>query len=65
MEMSRILLKTLKGWTGIKELHGKKIEGNHYSHQVVVKEPRIDNEELLALENWLKSYKFEELFDYL
>src|SRR3989338_8452057 len=58
-----IILKTLKGWTGIKEIHGKKIEGNHLSHQVVLKEPKTDHEELAALEEWLRSYKFEELFD--
>jgi xylulose-5-phosphate/fructose-6-phosphate phosphoketolase len=58
-----IILRTPKGWTTIKEMHGKKIEGNHYSHQVVVKEPRIDKDELIALEGWLRSYKFEEIFD--
>ncbi|HMP67368.1 MAG TPA: phosphoketolase family protein [Candidatus Paceibacterota bacterium] len=58
-----IILRSPKGWTGIPVLHDKKIEGNHYSHQVVTKEPRIDMEELHALEKWLQSYKFEELFD--
>ncbi|HMP85062.1 MAG TPA: phosphoketolase family protein [Candidatus Paceibacterota bacterium] len=58
-----IILRTPKGWTGTQFLHGKKVEGNHYSHQVVAKEPRIDNEELKALENWLLSYNFNELFD--
>lgn len=58
-----IIMRTPKGWTGIKEIHNNKIEGNHYSHQVVVKNPRIDKEELEALENWMRSYSFEELFD--
>lgn len=58
-----IILRTPKGWTGIKEIGGKKMEGNHYSHQVVVKDPRTKKDELLALEKWFKSYKFEELFD--
>jgi xylulose-5-phosphate/fructose-6-phosphate phosphoketolase len=58
-----IILESPKGWTGIKEIHGEKIEGNCLSHQVVVKNPRIDSEELQALEEWLLSYKFEELFD--
>lgn len=58
-----IILRTPKGWGGITELDGKKIEGNHYSHQVVVKDPRTKNNELVALEKWFKSYKFEELFD--
>lgn len=58
-----IILKTSKGWTGIKELRGDKIESNYLSHQVVVKNAKTDKVELEALEKWLKSYKFEELFD--
>lgn len=58
-----IVLKTPKGWTGIKTLKGEKIEGNYYSHQVVGKEVKTDKVELKALAKWLKSYKFEELFD--
>ncbi len=58
-----IILRTPKGWTGIKEVAGKKVEGNHYSHQVVTKDARTKDEELKALENWFRSYKFEELFD--
>ncbi len=58
-----IILKTPKGWTGIKNLHGEKIEGNCLSHQVVGKNSRDDPEELKALEEWLRSYKFNELFD--
>jgi xylulose-5-phosphate/fructose-6-phosphate phosphoketolase len=58
-----IILKTPKGWTGIKYLKNSKIEGNSLSHQVVGKEAKTDKEELKAIEKWLKSYKFEELFD--
>jgi xylulose-5-phosphate/fructose-6-phosphate phosphoketolase len=58
-----IVLRTPKGWTGIKEIKHKKVEGNHWSHQVVIKDARIDEVEKQALENWLLSYKFEELFD--
>jgi len=58
-----IVMRTPKGWTGIKEVKGKKVEGNHWSHQVVTKNARIDEEERKALENWFRSYKFEELFD--
>ncbi len=58
-----IILRSPKGWTGIEYLKGKKVNNNHYSHQVVTKDPRIDQEELLALQDWLASYKFEELFD--
>lgn len=58
-----IILRTPKGWTGIKEVKGKKVEGNHYSHQVVTKNARIDKEEMAALNDWLASYDFQELFD--
>lgn len=58
-----IILKTEKGWTGIKKLHGQKIEGNHLSHQVVGPNAKTDKVELKAIEKWLLSYKFNELFD--
>ncbi len=57
-----IILKTPKGWTGIKKLHGQKIEGNCLSHQVVGSNTKTDRAELNALNKWLTSYKFEELF---
>ncbi len=65
-----IVLKTPKGWTGVKYLKdsktegkGEKIEGNASSHQVVGKEAKTDKKELKEVEKWLRSYKFEELFD--
>lgn len=58
-----IILRTPKGWTGIKSLHGQKIEDNHLSHQIVAPNAKTDPEELTALERWLKSYRFHELFD--
>src|SRR3989344_2838011 len=58
-----IILRTLKGWTGIQELKGQKIEGNFLAHQVVAQAAKTDPVELKALEQWLRSYKFEELFD--
>jgi len=58
-----IILKTPKGWTGIKNLKGLKVEGNYPSHQVVAAQARQDKEELGAVEEWLGSYKFGELFD--
>lgn len=58
-----IILKTLKGWTGIKELNGQKIEGNHFSHQVVGPDTKENPETLKAIEKWLKSYNFGEVFD--
>ncbi|CEG59127.1 phosphoketolase family protein [Legionella fallonii] len=58
-----MILKTLKGWTGIKTLHGQKIEGNCLSHQVVVTQAKTDRSELRLLEQWLRSYHFETLFN--
>lgn len=57
-----IVLKSPKGWTGIKRLHGKKIEGSYRSHQVPAPNVREDPAELRALERWLKSYGPGELF---
>jgi len=58
-----IILRTPKGWTGPKEIDGKQIEGSFRAHQVpiVIDENHKENVELL--EEWLKSYKPEELFD--
>lgn len=58
-----IILRSPKGWTGIKKLHGLDMENNNLSHQIVVHDPKHDKEELKALEKWLKSYKIEELYD--
>ncbi|HBM45362.1 MAG: hypothetical protein UT05_C0011G0006 [Parcubacteria group bacterium GW2011_GWF2_38_76] len=58
-----IILRTPKGWTGIKELHGEKMEGNCLSHQVVGHNAKTDKGELDAVEGWLKSYNFSEIFD--
>jgi xylulose-5-phosphate/fructose-6-phosphate phosphoketolase len=58
-----IILKSPKGWTGPKSLHGKKLEGTFRSHQVPLAGPREHPDELKMLEDWLRSYKPEELFD--
>jgi len=58
-----IVLRTPKGWTGIKKLHRQKIEGNCLSHQIVGSNMKTDRTELRALEKWMRSYKFEELFN--
>jgi len=57
-----IILKTPKGWTGVKELNGKKVEGNYLAHQVVLTEAKTDSQQLELLQNWLSSYQFGELF---
>lgn len=57
-----IVMRTLKGWTGPKELDGEKIEGNCLAHQVVLTEAKTDEHQLAMLNEWLGSYKFSELF---
>jgi len=59
-----IILQTAKGWTTVKELRGKKIEGTILSHQVVMPNVKGNEQELEALEKWLLSYDFGELFDH-
>ena len=61
--MPMIILRTKKGWTGIRELAGQSVEGSWRSHQAVVKNAKSDATELAALEEWLGSYRFSELFD--
>ncbi len=58
-----IILRTPKGWHSIKELHGERIEDNHNSHQVIAGNAANDDEEFKALDEWLNSYNFDELFD--
>ncbi len=58
-----LILKTEKGATGPTELHGNKIAGNFLAHQIPLPNAKSDREELKALEVWLKSYNFTELFD--
>lgn len=61
--MPMIIMRTAKGWTGVKELNGEKIEGNCLSHQVVLTEAKSDAEQLRLLNEWLHSYNASELFD--
>ena len=58
-----IVLRTPKGWTGPKEVDSLPVEGTFRSHQVPLHEVKKDAEHLAALEEWLNSYKPEELFD--
>jgi len=62
-KMPMIVMRTIKGWSGVKVLDGKKIEGNCLSHQVVLSEAKTDPNQLKMLEEWLRSYKIEELFN--
>src|SRR6185437_15750088 len=57
-----LILRTPKGWTGPKEVDGKPVEGTWRAHQVPVS--GMDNpEHLKILEDWLRSYRPDELFD--
>ncbi|WP_432520806.1 phosphoketolase family protein [Kineococcus sp. SYSU DK006] len=58
-----IVLRTPKGWTGPREVDGVQVEGTWRSHQVPLSGVRDDPEHLRLLEEWLRSYRPEELFD--
>jgi xylulose-5-phosphate/fructose-6-phosphate phosphoketolase len=62
-EWPMIVLKTPKGWTGPKEVDGRPVEGTWRAHQVPVLAARENPEHLRMLEEWLRSYRPEELFD--
>ena len=57
-----IILRTPKGWTGPKEVDGLRVEGYWRSHQVPIPDATRP-EHLKILEDWMKSYRPEELFD--
>src|SRR5579863_2436277 len=58
-----LILRTPKGWTGPKEVDGKPVEGTWRAHQVPFAELREKPDHLRLLEDWMRSYKPEELFD--
>ncbi len=58
-----IVLRTPKGWTGPKEVEGKPVEGTWRSHQVPFADVRGHDERRRRLEDWMRSYAPEELFD--
>jgi xylulose-5-phosphate/fructose-6-phosphate phosphoketolase len=58
-----VVLRSPKGWTGPEEVDGKKTEDYWRSHQVPLAGIGSNPEHLRMLENWMKSYKPEELFD--
>ena len=58
-----IVLTTPKGWTGPKEVNGKKVEGSFRAHQVPIVIDKNNQDTLKQLEKWLKSYHPEDLFD--
>ncbi len=58
-----IVLRSPKGWTGPKELDGKRVEGFWRAHQVPIEEARENDAHRALLEEWMRSYRPEELFD--
>ncbi len=58
-----IVLISPKGWTGPKEIDGRPVEGTFRAHQVPLSDPAAHPEHLKQLEQWLRSYHPEELFD--
>jgi xylulose-5-phosphate/fructose-6-phosphate phosphoketolase len=57
-----IVLRTPKGWTGPREVDGVAVEGTHRSHQVPLAAVRDKKDHLRLLEEWLRSYRPDELF---
>lgn len=58
-----IIMRSPKGWTGPKEVDGKPTEGSWRSHQVPLAKLADDPSHLDVLQNWLRSYRADELFD--
>ena len=58
-----IVLRTPKGWTCPKEIDGRRTEGYWRAHQVPMGEMHENPEHVHILEDWMKSYRPEELFD--
>src|SRR5690606_1679610 len=58
-----IVLRSPKGWTGPKEVDGRKVEDFWRSHQVPVSNARGNAEHREILEEWMRSYRPQELFD--
>ncbi len=58
-----IVLRSPKGWTGPKMVHGHHVEDFWRAHQVPIPDAKTNAEDLALLESWLRSYKPEELFD--
>src|SRR5512146_283184 len=58
-----LIMRTTKGWTGPKFVDGKPVENTWRAHQVPLDKIRENPEHLRLLEEWMRSYKPEELFD--
>jgi xylulose-5-phosphate/fructose-6-phosphate phosphoketolase len=58
-----IVLRSPKGWTGPREVDGLPVEGTWRSHQVPMTDVRTNADHLRLLDDWLRSYRPDELFD--
>jgi len=58
-----LVLRTPKGWTGPREVDGVPVENTWRSHQVPIADVRGNDEHLELLDQWMRSYRPEELFD--
>ena len=58
-----IILRSPKGWTGPKEVDGHKVENFWRAHQVPVADVKSNPDHLRIVEEWMRSYRPEELFD--
>jgi len=58
-----IVLQTLKGWTGPRQVDGVQVEGTWRAHQVPIADVRNNPAHVQQLEAWMRSYRPEELFD--
>ncbi|MFB7845196.1 phosphoketolase [Microbacterium sp. NPDC056052] len=62
-EWPMIILRTPKGWTGPHEVDGVLVEGTYRAHQVPLASARDTPEHLRILEDWMRRYRPDELFD--
>src|SRR5437764_12254088 len=62
-EWPMIVMRSPKGWTGPKMVDGKQVEGTWRAHQVPVSDLQQKPQHLKIFEDWMRSYRPEELFD--
>ncbi|KAH8432717.1 uncharacterized protein LDX57_010344 [Aspergillus melleus] len=58
-----IVLRSPKGWTAPKEVDGKRLEGFWRAHQIPITDVNTNEKHLKVLEDWMRSYKPDEVFD--
>ena len=63
VRLPMLIVRSKKGSSGPDSVNGEKIEGNSSAHQVPLPLAASDSDQLQQLEDWFKSYEFDELFD--